>query len=223
MKNQLRWLFSFFILIIISNENAFAQSRGKKMKISKIGFIYETFSGDKNKSFAEGTASYGGELAVDDGGEYFRYFVKAKILYSAGQQNFLDNAIEIKSNYKLTQISPEFGLTFYPVARKNRGLNLYVWGLGILSYNLLDLSPISSTVNGATTSVTTYVKLKSRDQGYSYGGGGGIGFEIILNSARRTNMFTIYGEAGFQQQIAQLANLTNYQLNSVQFTFGLGF
>jgi hypothetical protein len=216
--------FSIFIFVIFFNENTKAQSRGRKTKISKIGFVYQTFSGDKNKSFGESTAaSYGGELSLDDGGDHFRYFVKTKIMVAEGQQNFLDNTTEVKSNFKLTQISPEFGVMLYPVARKNSGLNLYVWGSGVLGYNLLDLSPISSTSGTTVTSVTTYSKLKSRDQGYSYGGGAGIGFDIIFSLGRRSGSMTMYGEAGFKEQISELANVKNFQVNAAQFTFGVGF
>ena len=187
-----------------------------------MGAVYQTFSGDKNKSFGDSTApGYGGEMALDAGGEYFRYFVKAKVISSEGSQNFLDNTTEVKSNYKLTQMSGELGFLVYPVARKDRGLNLYLWGCGTVGYNLLDLNPISTTSGTTVTAVTTYTKLQTRDQGYSYGAGGGIGFEILFG--KKSNQWAVYGEAGFREQFAQLAGRTDFQLNSVQFSLGLGF
>lgn len=215
--------FIILFFIIFCSAQSYSQAKGKRLKISKLGFVYQTFSGDKNKSLADGGASYGTELSVDAGGEYLRYFMKAKIMYSSGQQVFLDNTAEVKSNYKLTQIMPEIGVMLYPVARKDRGLNLYVWGAGVASYNLLDLSPISSTsANGTVTAVTAYTKLNSRDQGFGYGGGGGLGFEIITGG-RKTGQFSMYGEAGFREQVTQLANQSQFQLNSIQFVLGLGF
>ncbi len=218
-----RNIFILFAIILFSDQ-AFSQAKGgKRLKISKLGFVYQTFSGDRNKSLADGAASYGAELSVDSGGEYLRYFMKTKVTYSEGKQIFLDDTTEVKSNYKLTQIMPELGFSFYPVARKNQGLNLYLWGVGVVSYNVLELSPISTTAsNGTVTAVTSYTKLNSRDQGFGYGGGGGFGFEIILGG-RKTGQFSMYGEAGFRQQITQLAKQSQFQLNSIQFVVGLGF
>lgn len=222
MQQKNLTLFSFFIFIVFLTENTQAQSRLKKMKISKFGAVYQTFSGDKNKSFGESNSpGYGGELSLDSGGEYFRYFVKAKIINSEGSQNFLDNMTEVRSNYKLTQIGGELGFSFYPVARKGSGLNLYMWGTGAVGYNLLDLKPVSSIIGTTVTPVTTYSKLKTRDQGYSYGAGGGIGFEILFG--RKSTISAVYGEAGFREQFAQLAGRTDFQLNSVQFVLGVGF
>jgi hypothetical protein len=212
------------LAIIFCSAHSFSQAKGgKRLKISKLGIVYQTFSGDRNKSLADGAASYGAELSVDAGGEYIRYFMKTKVMYSVGKQNFLDDTTEVKSNYNITQIMPELGLSFYPVARKNRGLNLYLWGVGVVSYNVLELSPISSTAeNGTVSPVTSYTKLNSRDQGFGYGGGGGFGFEIIAGSGK-TGQYTMYGEAGFRQQITQLAKQSQFQLNSIQFVVGIGF
>ena len=211
------------LVLFLCSAQAFSQAKGKRLKISKLGFVYQTFSGDRNKSLADGAASYGAELSVDSGGEYLRYFMKTKVMYSSGKQNFLDDTAEVKSNYILTQIMPELGVSFYPVARKNRGLNLYLWGVGVVSYNVLELAPISSTAeNGTVSPVTSYTKLNSRDQGFGYGGGGGFGFEIIAGSGK-TGQYTMYGEAGFRQQITQLAKQSQFQLNSIQFVLGLGF
>lgn len=217
------WLIGIIFFSVFSFVDASAQSRLKKMKFSKAGLLYETYSGDHNKSFSEGSAGYGAELGVDSGGEYLRYFVKAKVLNVTGQQTFLDDTTEVKSNYKFTEISPELGLMLYPIARKDRGLNLYIWGTGILSYNFLDLTPISSTTNNSTVAVTAYTKLKTRDQAYGYGVGSGIGFEAILSGGRKSNMFALYGEVGFRQQQTVLANQNAFQINSIQFALGVGF
>lgn len=210
--------FSFFIA-----ENALSQARLKNVKSPKMGFIYETYSGDKDKSIANGGAGYGVELAIDTGGDYFRYFLKTKMIYSTGQDNFLDNATEVLSTYKLTQVVPELGLNIYPVPRKTAGLNLYVGLSGVVSYNLLDLSPISKVVSGATTSVTSYTKLRSRDQGYGYGGGVSAGFEVLMGRKAKSWISAVYGEVGFRQQNAMLANQTDFQLSSFQFVLGVGF
>jgi hypothetical protein len=221
MHFKLNQLFLIPIFMMIISENVFAQSRLKNPRISKVGFLYQTYSGDKNISLADGAAGYGAEMMIDAGGDIFRYFTKAKIIYSQGTQNFLDNGTEVKSNYKLTQVAPEVGLAFYPVARKNSGLNLYIWVAGIATYQFVDLTPISSTTGGVTTTVMSYTKLKNRDQGYGYGAGGGIGFDAVFSMKSRVK--SIYGEVGFRDQIAQVAGRDDFQIKSINFIFGFGF
>jgi hypothetical protein len=212
-----------FIICFFIAENSFAQARLKNVKLPKVGFIYETYSGDKDKSIANGGAGYGIELAIDTGGDYLRYFLKTKMIYSTGQDTFLDNATEVLSTYKLTQVVPELGISIYPVPRKTAGMNLYVSLSGVASYNLLDLTPISKVVSGTTSSVTSFTKLRSRDQGYGYGGGVSAGFEVLLGRKAKAWISALYGEVGFRQQYALLANQSDFQLNSFQFVLGAGF
>ena len=217
-------LIFLFIFFIFTAENTTAQSKLRNAKFSKIGFVYQAYSGNKNISFAEGGAGYGIEMAIDSGGDIFRYFTKAKVIYSEGTQNFLDNSTEVRSAYKFTQVAPELGFTVYPVAKKKSGLNLYVWAVGILSYQFFDLTPISKVTNGGvTTSVTTYAQLKNRDQGYGYGAGGGIGFDMFFSEKSRPVIKSMYGEIGFREQAAQIANRNDFQINSINFMVGFGF
>lgn len=218
---SLRLLFIFFIF---TTENLLAQSKLRNAKFSKIGFIYQTYSGSKDVSFAEGGVGYGAEMTIDSGGDVFRYFMKAKVIYSEGTQNFLDNLTEVKSSYKFTQVAPELGFTIYPVAKKKSGLNLYVWAVGILSYQFFDLTPISTvTSGGSVTAVTTFAKLKNRDQGYGYGAGGGLGFDIFFSEKSRPWIKSIYGEVGFREEAAQIANRTDFEIKSIDFMLGFGF
>ena len=121
-------------------------------------------------------------------------------------------------------MSPELGVSFYPVRRGDKGLNLYVWGAGIASYNYLEIDPISTTSGTTTTSVTRFTKLKNKDQGYGLGGGAGIGFEMMFGGGGRSGgRFLIYGEVGFREQSAQLASSTEFQLQSVSYSLGFGF
>ncbi len=205
---------------------ASAQSSGRAMnfRTAKVGLVYETYAGIKYKSLAEGNPGYGVELSVDAGGKYFRYFVRARGSLSDGYQTFLDAGVPVRSSYRLTQMSPELGLSLYPVSRRDKGLNLYLWGTAIVSYNLLEMIPLSTTSStGSTTPVTSYTSLRPRDQGVGYGLGGGIGFELFVGRSRRSGGFAVYGEMGFREQQAQLANLNNFQLQSLGFTLGFGF
>lgn len=208
------------------NTNAFAQASGRAMnfRTAKVGLVYETYSGLKNKSLSEGNPGYGAEISVDAGGKYFRYFIRARGSVSDGYQTFLDAGVPVRSGYRITQMSPELGLSLYPVSRRDKGINLYLWAVGVVSYNLLEINPISTTSSsGAVTPVSTYSKLIKKDQGFGYGLGGGIGFELFMGRSKRSGGFALYGEMGFRQQQAQLADTNNFDLQSLSFSLGFGF
>ena len=77
VKNLIVLIFLFIVFFIEKTQaQSRLQSQAGKIKTSKIGIVYQTLSGDKNKAFGDSaTPGYGGELALDAGGDYFRYFV----------------------------------------------------------------------------------------------------------------------------------------------------
>lgn len=187
--------------------------------LAKFGVYAESFTGTKNKSLTGAPSSYGGEIGVDAGYNMLRYYAKLKISSSSGAATFLDNAVEIRSNFSILQVAPELGLTLYPVGRNERGLNLYLFGGGIFSMNLLELKPLTNATTGAV--VTTFTKLQTRQQGYGYGFSGGIGFEIVFGNNKSSKKM-VYGEAGVKQTTANLADRSDFQLNCLFFTLGVG-
>ena len=213
-----------FLLLALVPLATFAQQARRMPKVAKIGFVYESYSGATNKSLSEGQPGQGMEITIDDGGENFRYFANTRLVYSSGTQNFLDGSAVVRSNYELFEMAPEIGLSIYPVARKMSGLNIFVWGVGIVSYSQLQLSPLSTTAsNGTTTAVTTYSVLRKKDQGYGFGFGAGIGVEIFFGNKNRSSKKMLYANVGFREQTANLAMETNFQLNSLAFSLGIGF
>ncbi len=186
---------------------------------AKFAVTTESFTGAKNKSLTGGPQSYGGEIGVDAGFNILRYYAKLKVSSSSGSTTFLDNNVETRANFSLLQVNPELGLAFYPVGRNERGLNLYLFGGGSFSMNLLELKPLYIVSSGAAA--TTFTKLQTRQQGYGYGFSGGIGFEIVFGNAKSSKKM-IYGEAGVKQTTADLADRTDFQLNSLFFTLGVG-
>lgn len=237
MKNLLNILFpplftSLFTILftVLLSFPVFAQRRASGGGVSvgggkanagyaKFAVTTETFTGAKNKSLTGGPESYGGEIGVDAGFNILRYYAKLKVSSSSGSASFLDNNVETKSSFSLLQVNPDLGLAFYPVGRNDRGLNLYFFGGGSFSMNLLELKPIYIVSTG--TAATTFTKLQTRQQGFGYGFSGGIGFEIVFGNAKSSKKM-IYGEAGVKQTTADLADRSDFQLNSLFFTLGVG-
>ncbi len=181
---------------------------------AKFGMTQQSFIGLDNKSFAKGSPGYALELSTNSGGAYFRYLIKARFAYSEGKQNFSDtNNTIFNSTYKYMALSPELGVTLYPVKRRDAGLNLYLWATGIVSYNYLDLGVIPTGSN-----------LKSRDQGYGLGYSGGVGFELVVLPGRKAGgRYFIYGEAGFRDERIHVLSIDNFEVSGLTVCLGLGF
>lgn len=221
-KNYSTGLVSLLIAILMQcslMEQAHAQKKSSNAGFSKFGAAYEVFSGDKNKSFASGGPGYGGEIGIDAGFSFIRYYAKLKATSSAGTQSFLDSGTEVRASYSLTQIAPELGVSLYPMGRPDRGLGLYLFGGGIFSMNLLELRPLTTVADGE--SLASFTSLKTKEQGFGTGFGGGIGFELLFGK-NRTSRYMIYGEVGIRQITANLATRSDFQMNNLFFTMGFG-
>lgn len=192
----------------------FAEAQRSKTspQITKLGVIQQSYSGKKNHSFSEGSPAYGVEISTDRGNTFARYFLKGRLTYSTGRQNFLNNNVAFGSAYQLTTFAPELGVSLYPVLRRDRGMNLYLWAAAVISYNYLEIN--TSPVNS---------KIRPKDQGVGYGYGGGLGFEFMLGGARSRSKSMIYGEVGFRDERAQLVNEDSYELGGLTFSLGFGF
>lgn len=211
-------------VILISASLSWGQSRfragGGTAKTTKIGVSYSNYTGPDNTSFSKGNSGFGLEASIDDGGKYLRYYFKAAGDYSNGSQAFIKNTTVYTSKYEYFAISPEIGLSLYPVARRDRGLNIYVFGFGQVSYNYLNIMNIPPTVTG--------VNAKSQEFGAGYGGGvgvelnwsGGMGLSSVKDTAGRN---VIYAELGFVNSYAPLAGQNRFELSRIKATLGYGF
>ncbi|MBC7419124.1 MAG: hypothetical protein H7328_00200 [Bdellovibrio sp.] len=211
MKPHFKLILTAFVFCAFSSL-AHAQRSKSNEQTSKIGILQQTYSGTKNHSFAEGSPAYGVEISTDRGNNYLRYFLKGRISYSTGLQNFLNLGTAFSSAYQFTTFAPELGISIYPVSRRERGLNLYLWGVGVLSYNYLEINTLPTGSN-----------IPPKDQGYGYGYGGGLGFEIMLSGARVKSKSMIYGEVGFRDERAQLVKETAFEVGGITFSLGYGF
>lgn len=204
----MKWIF----LILLSCEVSIAQHSSRGFRSTKIGFAVMNFTGTANRSFSNGNAGYGLEISTDSGGTYFRYFVKGRFIYADGSQSFLNGSSTFTSNYKFSEFAPELGFILFPVARREDGMNLYLFGLGNISYNYLELATVPS---GSA--------ILAKDQAFGVGYGGGVGFEYVLGSSRGGNKKLIFGEVGFRDERTTLAKTSNFEISGMNFSIGFGF
>ncbi len=200
------------IILCLFSLDSFAQKNRGSLQTTKIGIVQQTYSGSVNKSFAEGSPAYGVELSTDRGNTVFRYFLKARINYSEGRQNFLNSTAVFASNYKFTAFAPELGFNLYPVSRRERGVNMYLWAIGIISYNLLELTTTPASSN-----------IPAKEQVYGYGYGGGIGIEFMLGTGRARSRNLLYGEIGFRDERSQLVKENAFEVSGMTTSVGIGF
>ncbi len=200
------------ILLLFNYDLALAVTRKGEFQSTKVGFIQQNFTGADKQSFSKGSPSYGVELSIDSGGEYLRYFFKTRITNSIGSQNFLNGATTFFSKYEYTSIEPEIGAAFFPVARNDRGLNIYLWGVGGVSYNNLSIEAIPA--------IST-IKPKAQEFGTGYGAG--LGFELIAFTTRSGKRLLLYTEVGFRDYRAPLAGLNAFEVSGMTFSAGFGF
>ena len=202
-----------FVILILSQTSVFALSRKGEFQSTKVGFVQQNYTGASKQSFADGSPSYGIELSIDTGGQHLRYFFKTRVTNAIGTQSFIKSGVTYTTKYEYTSIEPELGIAFFPVARKEKALNLYFWAVGGGSYNNLSLDTVPVTVSG--------VKTKSQEFGTGYGAG--LGFEFIVYTSRGGNKFLVYSEVGFRDYRAPLAGLKAFEVSGMTISAGFGF
>lgn len=208
---KLFWFFSLLFLTCISEA---ASGKRGGFDSTKIGLTQQIYTGPSKSSFADGSPAYGLELSVDSGTEYFRYFFKTRFNTSSGSQNFLKNTTTYFTKYDYMSFEAELGGAFYPIARQDKGLNIYLWGVGSISYNYLVLKNVPSTVN-----------VDSKSQEFGTGYGGGLGFEYVIGrgKGRSVGRYSIYSELGFRNTYASLAEQKDFQVSGMTIALGVGF
>lgn len=204
--------FVFLISILLSSTAYSAMKRPGEFQSTKVGYIQQNFTGADGTSFSKGSPSYGVELSIDSGGNFLRYYFKTRITTSIGSQNFTKSGTTYFSKYEYTSIEPELGASFFPVARKDKGMNIYFWGVGGASYNNLAIESAPATLN---------IKPKAQEFGTGYGAG--MGFEVIALATRSGQKFLVYSEVGFRDYRTPLAGLGAFEVSGMTFSFGFGF
>ncbi len=203
----------FILLVVLFGfHTAFAAQGRGAFRSSKLGIIQQSYSGPANRSFALGSPGTGLELTLDDGNTVFRYFFKTRFTTTEGSQNFSNAGTTFNSKYKFLQFAPEIGVSFFPIPRREKGINIFLWGTGSISYNNLELK-----------NLPTVTKLQSKEQSFGYGYGGGLGVEVILfSSAKGGSRYLAYAEVGFRDERADLTN-TQFEISGMTYSLGFGF
>lgn len=204
--------FVFIFIIFLSIPGFSAMKRQGEFQSTKVGYIQENFTGAEGQSFAKGSPSYGIELSIDSGGNQLRYYFKTRITSSIGSQTFTKSSTSFFSKYEYTSIEPELGFSFFPVSRNDKGLNIYFWGVGGVSYNNLSIESAPVSLN---------IKAKAQEFGSGYGAG--LGFEYIILATRSGQKLLLYSEVGFRDYRAPIAGLNAFEIGGMTFSFGFGF
>jgi hypothetical protein len=203
----------------LSNRKSdFVLSRSSQNRVKKLSLVVQNYTGPEYTSFSDGSSGYGAEISTDDGGRHFRYFFRARFNRSQGKQDFRKSNTVYTSEYDFMSFEPEMGISLYPVARSEKGMNIYVWGSGHLSYNYLEIKSIPNNVTG--------VDSKSQDFGSGYGGG--VGVEFVLGGMRASGVrssgkLMVLGEVGFRENFAPLAGLSSFEISGMTVSLGVGF
>jgi len=210
MRNILRSGLVIGLILFAASGEAIEKNKGG-FQSTKLGFIQQTYSGITSKSFAQGSPGLGLELTLDSGNSVFRYFFKSRFTMSQGEQSFLNAGTAFTSKYKFSQFAPELGLSFFPIPRREKGVNIFLWGTGTISYNNLELKTLPSPTS-----------LKSKEQAFGYGYGGGIGIELIIAPGKKGSRYLAYAELGFRHEQADLVN-TKFEISGMTYSVGVGF
>lgn len=207
------FIFSFFIILFLLDvQVANAQMRRGTFRSTKVGATTYNYTGANKTSFSSGSPGYGAELSVDAGSGFTRYFFKARFNQSSGSQNFLHSGTTYFSNYEFYSIEPEIGFALFPVQRMERGLNIYLWGVGNASYNYLELKSIPTTIN-----------VDPKGQALALGFGAGLGFEFVMRTTKDGKRLMLYSEIGFRQSQVTLAGVKNFEVGGMTASLGFGF
>ncbi|MGZ3692470.1 MAG: hypothetical protein ACXVAX_13260 [Pseudobdellovibrio sp.] len=200
------------ILFLFYAEVSLAEMQRGTFKSTKIGLTSDNYTGADKLSFASGSPGYGAEISIDAGSSYYRYFFKARFSQSLGYQNFIANKVTYATNYNFVTVAPEIGVSLYPVQRKEHGLNIYLWGVGNVSYDYLELQKVPSTV-----------KVDSKEQSWALGYGAGIGFELIMATTKDGKRLMLYSEVGFRESSVDLTGNSGFEVGGLTASVGFGF
>lgn len=177
-------------------------------RTTKLSVFQVFYSGEVNKSLAQGSPGYGIEFFRDGGGSLFRGYVKGRFGAVSGKQNFLDGATTVMSPYSMYFSQGELGLLLYPVSRRESGTNVYFGAGGYFSYNQLNITTTSTTTN-----------LKTHQTTLGGGGTAVVGVEMIFGERHQMANF----EMSYRQEASQLAGQAQFDLSSLTLSIGLGW
>ena len=210
MKYQDFFLLTFAIMLILSG-TAHAVKNSTSYPTASFHLTQHNYSGEKNKSFGESPTGYAIGVNILTQREYIVPYVGVNYGAQNGKQSFLDGTTVFSSNYNYQYASGEFGIYFFPIGRCDRGLNVYINGAGLGSYNSLSLK-----------TSTTLTNIPKSEQNFGTGYKGNVGFEWILQTRGTRTKWTAYAEIGFKKETVKLLK-QNFNLDTLNYSVGLGW
>lgn len=208
MKN----LIGFFIFYISLFSAGPVKAQNESFQKTKIGIYYALFSGEKNKSFSNGSSAVGFEGSMESQGDILTFYSRGRFLSSVGRQTFLDGTTEITSSYTFYQTQIELGGHLFLIPRRKKTINIYLGAAGSLGFSHLVLSSSSATLE----------LLKKVDQSQTTGFSGHVGIEWMLDN-QTTKKWTLSSEIGYSSENANLGGTSQFKLNSFFISGGLGW
>lgn len=208
------WIIAGLIFVSVASLPGCAHAEGNSgaasFKSTRLQVFQINYSGEKEKSFAEGGSGYGLEAYGDWGRPWGRIYTKARAEQASGRQAFLDGTTTSTLNYTYYQGQFETGLTLFPIPARDTGLALYISAGGDVSYNWLTLDS------------TTLTSLKRSDSALGFGYAAGMGVEwTVSKGVGKRNVLT--GEITYRVETASLAGQSSFDLSGLAIHLGYGW
>ena len=210
-----RTLFLFLSALSSLSFPNFAQSANSALNTgsfprTRLDVHQSLYSGEKGKSLAETSTANGAGISVLSNGQYFVSLFGFDFSNMSGRQIFLDNTAEVMTSFDYYSATTKLGFQIFPIPRRTRGMNVYLVGLGLLSYNFISL--------GKSATLTS---IPRSDQSLAVGYAVGVGAEWILSDTS-ANKWALNAEASLRKESATLFK-QNFDFSSMVLSVGLSW
>lgn len=206
------WFIAGLLFVSIASLPGCAHAQqSMAFKSTRLQLFQLNYSGEKEKSFAEGSSAVGAEAYSDWGSSWGRLYTKARAAQSTGRQSFLDGSTSVSCNYTYYQGQFEPGILLFPVPSRDTGFALYLSAGGNIGYNWLSL-----------TSTSTLTSLKPSESALSFGYAVGTGVEWTLSKVQGKRS-VLTGEITYRVDSASLAGQTSFDLSGLAIHVGYGW
>lgn len=199
-----------FILYFLLSVCSSAQEGFSPFPRTQVAAESAQYSGEVNKSFGESSPGVGASITISTAAERLAFYLRGRGNFLSGSQTFLDGTQSITAKYQLTAIETEVGLQLFPLARKRKGLNLYLRGGGDVDYYSVTLEK-----------GVTLTQLPRRDQGVGYGYTIGIGSELLFSAAGAATKFGFFIEVNLRTSSVSILKQNSFNTSAFIYSAGL--
>ncbi|MBC7741055.1 MAG: hypothetical protein H7061_02580 [Bdellovibrionaceae bacterium] len=204
-------LFSY-LLLLFTNSKSYAEDMTVSVSSKRLSLLQQIYTGAEYKSFSKSAPAFGIQFSIDRGHDIIRYYLKGRFTYSESQQSFLNSVSPFTSRFNFASAGAELGFNLYPFLQRPKGFSTYVNFAGVGSYNQLEMETVPS---GS--------KFSKNEQAFSYGYGGGLGLEWLIDPAQTKTRWLLFGEIGYRYEVTALAQQNAFEISGLMASFGFGF